>query len=1023
MPRRLKKAPELYTLASHNSFVDGLVRGIYQRFGDDPLTLSEILILLPNRRAVRSLRDAFLRAAGGKPLILPRIEPIGDVDEDDLFLSGNLPQATWDKDLAPPIPSFMRQMLLMDIINRWSRQTGQPPPEVSQCAILARALGQFLDHVQTERLTFRDLDKLVPSEYAIHWQKTLDFLKILTEYWPDILAPTGFSDVALRRNILLDGLAEKWLEKPPQHPIIAAGSTGSIPATANLLAVIARLPGGCVVLPGLDLCLDSASWAAVDDSHPQATMKHLLEVIGTERGAVNGWLGHEEDAPPARLARNHFLQEVMRPAETTDRWRSLDLDLEAATVGLARLEAPGPREEAGMIALMLREALEAEGKTAALITPDRQLARRVAGELQRWDIMIDDSAGTPLFNMPPGVFLRLTAQVMGAAAAPVALLSVLKHPLCAGGQEVGQFRKMVRRLERYILRGPRPAAGCRGVSSAITAAMGLKKRAGKSSAATELKELADWWQGVRDLITPFEQLMAQEILSFEELLIGHVEMAEKLCASHDRTGAERLWRGDAGEEAAKFIEDLHQAAPHLAGLKAENYPALLEVFMGGITVRPKYGQHPRLNIWGPLEARLQHADLVILAGLNEGSWPMSPPADPWMSRPMRTDFGLPSPEQKIGLSAHDFLQSASAPQVVLTRSEKMDGTETVKSRWLSRMDAIAPGMSRGDISAWLAWYRAIDSPLKKTQISPPRPTPPVAVRPRKLSVTAIQQWMQDPYSIYARYIMNFKPLDPLDADPGAADKGIIIHGALDGFMRKYSDYLPDDAAAELIRIGAQEFENYIDRPLVRAFWWPRFIHVAEWFVTEEKSRRAQAKTVGTEIEGQKIFDLPGGPFTLSAKADRIDQLAGGSYSIIDYKTGQSPTARKIYAGYAPQLPLEALLAQSGNFKGLAAGPVSDLSYWQLKGGQDVAKIISFNLSKKMDVPAVITASYDGLIRLVTQFDLPETPYLNNPRPDNLGYGDYDHLARTREWQGNDLGHDLGHMDSAMDEKDNKGQPS
>ncbi|MBL4612695.1 MAG: hypothetical protein JKY91_03025, partial [Emcibacter sp.] len=389
MPRRLKKAPELYTLAPHRSFVDGLVQGIHARFGDDPLTLSDVLILLPNRRAVRSLREAFLRHGGGKSLLLPRMEPIGDVDEDDLFLSGNLPQATWDMDLAPPIPSHMRQMLLMDIIGRWYHKRHELPPDVAQCAILAHALGQFLDHVQTEDLTFRDLEKLVPSAYAAHWQKTLDFLKILTEHWPNILTTTGFSDVAARRNTLLAALREKWLAEPPQHPIIAAGSTGSIPATAKLLGVIARLPQGMVLLPGLDLSMDAESWELLDDTHPQATMKQLLSAIGTTRDVVENWLD-DSGVSPDRLARNQLLREVMRPAETTDRWRSLDLDLTAAMRGFVRLDAPGPREEAGMIALMLREVLETEGKTAALVTSDRQLARRVAGEMKRWNILFDD---------------------------------------------------------------------------------------------------------------------------------------------------------------------------------------------------------------------------------------------------------------------------------------------------------------------------------------------------------------------------------------------------------------------------------------------------------------------------------------------------------------------------------------------------------------------------------------------------------------------------------------------------------
>jgi len=1008
MPRRLGKSPEIYTIAARISFVDGLAKGIMARYGNDPVKLSDVLILMPNRRGVRSLRDAFLRLSGGSAMLLPRIEPIGDVDEDELSLSGNLPLGINEGLSPPPVPSFQRQILLMDIIERWYQQqqklgSGEEPPETAQRALLAQALGQFLDHVQTEQLSFKDLAKLVPEDYAIHWQKTLDFLKILTQSWPEILKTTGHCDVAERRNILLRGLRDQWLENPPETPVIAAGSTGSIPATLALLEVVARLPRGMLVLPGLDLELDAESWAVLKPTHPQFTMKLLLEAIGCERISVADWDTQPQEDNQGFL-REKLLRECLRPAETTDRWRALDLDAQKALQGMTYITAPTAREEAGIVALMLRQVLEEPGKTAALVTPDRQLARRVAGELGRWNIIIDDSAGTPLFNTRIGLFLRLSAQMMGEELAPVALLSVLKHPLCLGGQSAGDFRRNVRRLEKILLRGARPSSGSFGIMQAIQHAMQNPETNQKYLG--DLVELKSWWSDFAVLLKPFEDLMATGNAPFEDLLIGHITLVEALAGSDEQSGAERLWRGDDGEEAARLIEELQQAALGLKTMNVAQYPALLDVFMSSQSVRPKYGQHPRLNIWGPLEARLQHVDLVILSGLNEGSWPPEAAPDPWMSRPMRSEFGLPSLEQKIGLSAHDFVQAASAPSVVLTRSEKTAGTPTVKSRWLSRMEAIVPEFSTSNQSIqWLNWYQLLDRPQKFQKIMPPRPSPPLAARPRDLSVTRVQSLMQDPYSIYASKILRLYALDPLDAAPGAADKGNIIHEALDIFVKKFPDHLPDDAVEQLTEIGRKEFARHLDRPTVAAFWWPRFVQIAGWFVAEEKSRRLQSRTAATEVKASLRLKAAGGDFILSATADRIDQLADGSYSIIDYKTGRIPTAREIYAGYAPQLPLEAVLAQTGSFEGLAAAPVSDLSYWQLKGGKDIAKITSYNLSgsryTRMDVSEVTRKALEGLKSLVNVFDLPQTPYLNNPRPDNLGYGDYDHLARTLEWTENE----------------------
>jgi ATP-dependent helicase/nuclease subunit B len=987
MPRRLGKNPEIYNISAHHSFVDVLVSGMMARYGSDPLILSEILILLPNRRAVRSLRDAFLRFHDGKSVILPRIQPIGDVDEDMLVMAAGID----DLSLKPAIPTYVRQILLMDIINKWYKQRNETPPDCSQGLILAQALGQFLDHVQTEALTFKDLEKIVPDEFSIHWQETLNFLKILTEHWPTVLNSTGYMDAAERRNQLLFNLREKWLIDPPQHPVIAAGSTGSIKATSSLLEVVARLPNGMVLLPGLDIHIDDESWNALEDTHPQSTMKNLLQTLQADRSEVKDWLTNDFSDEKSPI-KTELFREIMRPAETTNRWRDISFDIDDALKNIQQIITPGQREEAGIIALMMREMLNKPGKTAALITPDRQLARRVSGELSRWGIQIDDSAGTPLFNTTMGIYLRLVAAMVGEQMAPITLLSALKHPFMAGGMEVGEFRSLVRRLEKGFLRGPRPSPNLKGISDLI-----------KNKKESHDEELIKWWENIVEIIKPFETAIRKNKCSFEELLYHHVHVAEQLAGNDRDTGANLLWKGDAGEAAANLIEELMLAAPYLSNMKADQYPALFDQFMAGVTVRLKYGQHPRLNIWGPLEARLQHADLMILSGLNEGSWPPDPAVDPWLSRPMRKEFGLPSLEQKIGLSAHDFVQTASAGNVVITRSEKPDGTPTIKSRWLSRLHAIT-GHYTNDVDAqkWINWFKLLDQPNEFHEIDPPSPKPPLASRPRKLSVTRIQAWMQDPYSLYARDILKLNPLNELDEDPGASDKGIIIHRALDEFLSLYKDELPLDAENQLIEIGRQAFGKVLDRPTVWSFWWPRFKQISHWFIENEENQRKTQKTMATEVKGQLVIcQTSGGEFTLSAVADRIDQFLDGSYSIIDYKTGQPPTSRQVKAGFAPQLPLEAVIAAAGGFGGVDAGRVSELAYWKLTGGENVAERKIFNETMRppsnMNITAVAEQAEEGLINLITTFDLVSTPYLSNPRPDQLGYGEYDHLARVKEW--------------------------
>lgn len=979
MPRRLGKEPEIYNIPAHQSFVDVLAKGVIDRFGSDPISLSKVLILLPNRRAVRSLGEAFLRLMNGNAAILPNMQPIGDVDEDGLVIGGG--GFYEDLELKPAIPGLNRQIILMKIIQDWYTVKKKDVPDLATCALLAEALGNLLDQVQTEEIEFQKLKNIVPAEYALHWQETIEFLKIITKEWPETLASIGFMDGAVRRNKLMYGLRQQWLEKPPEHPIIAAGSTGSIKVTSELLKVIARLPKGMVILPGLDQNIDNESWDAIEDTHPQATMKQLLETIGADRSEVENWDG----SPITQIhERTLLFREVMRPAETTHLWQNLDLnDLK----GVRQIITPGIPEEAGIIALMMREQLENPEKTAALVTPDRMLARQVACELGRWGIEIDDSAGTPLFNKAVGIYLRLTAEMVSEQYTPLTLMSALKHPLMAGGIDVADFRANVRRFERNYMRGPRPQPGLEG----------LDKIFHHESEADD--RLYRWWQKIQNIITPFDELMRAANPTFEEILIAHIEMAEKLAATADIPGDKRLWQGEDGEVASTLIQDMMDAAPYMRNFTADQYSALFEQFMKSVTVRSKYGQHPRLNIWGPLEARLQHADLMILSGLNEGIWPPEAGNDPWMSRPMRKDFGLPGLEQKIGLSAHDFVQTASAKNVVITRSEKQDGTPTVKSRWLNRLHAIVGEQDHtGESEKWLSLYKKLDQPEKDTSPSKaPKPTPPVEARPRSLSVTRIQEWMRDPYALYAKKILNLEKLDELDQDPDAMDKGIIIHDILEEFMTAYKVELPENADEILIEIGRKYFEGKIDKPTVRAFWWPRFKQIAKWFIETERDRRPTVRTEATESQGAIELDLPGGPFTLSARADRIDKFPDGSLCIIDYKTGTAPTLSSIKAGYSPQLPLEGVIAEHGGFELLPASKVSELSYWKLSGGKEPGKITYFNAEKDIDISTEITKSYQGLIKLITTFDIQETPYLSNPNPLEKGYGEYDHLARSKEW--------------------------
>jgi len=824
----------------------------------------------------------------------------------------------------------------------------------------------------------------VPEEHAEHWQQVLAFLDILREHWPQALAEIECLDPAERRNRALAAQAALWRRAPPRHPVVAAGITGSLPAVADLVAAVAALPQGMVVLPGLARC-DNDTWTEIkaDPAHPQHLLTQLLDRLDADPADVRDWPAPGVAGAP--LERRALVFEALRPAASSDRWGAPPALADAALAGLRRLDCASPQEEALVVALLLRETLETPGATAALVTPDRDLARRVAAELRRWDIEIDDSAGLPLNRTPPGIFLRLLLETVAQEMAPVPLLALLKHPLAACGLAPERCRALARALEIAVLRGPRPAPGFDGIEAALGPDDG---------------ELRRFIARLRATLAPLVDAMAVREASLAGLVAAHVAAAEALARSDGEHGAARLWCEPAGEIAAQMMSELLDAAAGFPALAGGDYPALFEGLVTGPVVRPPFGKHPRLFIWGLLEARLQQADRLVLGGLNEGVWPPETESDPWLSRPMRKQFGLPPPERRVGMAAHDFAQALGAREVVLTRAARVEGAPMVPSRWLLRLDTVLRAMGREGAlhasAAPLGWRMLIDH-APRIASRPPEPRPPVAARPRRLSVTEIETWMRDPYAIYARRVLGLKAIEPLDAEPGAAERGQFIHQALDGFVKQWPGVLPEDALAELARFGSAAFGAMLERPSVATFWWPRFLSIAQWFVAHEAERRRLATPLAAECRGSLVLPGPGGAFELVAIADRIDRRQSGGLAVIDYKTGTLPKKEDLADGHAPQLPLEAAIAEAGGFSGVAAAAVEELAFWQVNGLDPPGRECPV-AANGAELRARIDDALAGLARLIAKFDDAATPYRAVPRPDKAPrYSDYTHLARVKEW--------------------------
>jgi len=972
----------IFTIAASAPFGETLARGLMARLDDTPFALPEVTIYLPTRRAARNFGEAFAQVLGGAAL-LPQFRALGDSEEDDFQFDA----ASEGLDLPPAISPIRRQLQLAFMIQRKSASRGEAM-NFSQAAALAESLAKVMDDAERQGADLANLEELVPLSLAAHWEDVTRFLILIRDNWPALLAEDGVINPAVRRNLALSLLADRLEKQPPTGMVIAAGSTGSIPATARLLGVIARLPRGALILPGLDRALDERSWRNLDPGHPQFGLRQLLDTIGIARADVKDW--HASGPNPARES---LLRESLRPAPTTDAWRALadagGSDIAQGLDGITLVTAADPAQEALVIALVLRETLERENRTAALITPDRTLARRVAAELGRWQIAIDDSAGRPLAHTSAGAFLCLLAEAAQTQFAPVPLLALLKHPFATLGEDPALFRDHARMLDRLALRGPRPDPGVAGIARAIAGALA---EARTENIALACRNLAVWWTRVSAILSPLETVLAKSEIALADLVAAHLECAERLsCAEADDCP---IWRDADGEAAALFFQALRDGAAGLPPFETSAYPGLLRALMMKTPVRPRFTRHRAIAILGPLEARLQSFDLTILGGLNESTWPQTAPADPWFSRPMREALGLEQPERTIGLAAHDFVELSAAKDVLLTRAAKADGAPTIASRWLQRITQLTDGLGL-EISAgpYLDVARRLCEAPPAPPIQPPAPRPPLETRPRRLSVTEIETWLRDPYAIYARHVLKLRPLNPLDAPIGPLERGTALHRALELYKQRFPGAPPDDAVAQLMMLADKVFEDLAIPKSALSVWRPRFQNAARWFADLERERADGIARSVLEIRGTRIFAAPGGDFTLSGVADRIDLLNDGNAAILDYKTGRPPSPPQIRELLAPQLPLEGAILAEGGFPGLGKLAVEELLYLHISGGVEGGRTQSIP-----DVPELIAKAVSQLSARIARFDDPATPYRARVRPfSTTSEGDYDHLARVREW--------------------------
>lgn len=953
-------APRVVTIAPGARFLDVLAAALCEALpiADDPFALADAVVLTPNRRAGRALSEALAQVLGGAAL-LPAIRPLADLD-DDPDVWGPEPLAFA---IPPAIDPLARRLELAALI-RAREGVGTGADDPVRALALAEELCRLMDGAAAaEQVDWSRLPSLVQErELAAHWAQSAAFLEIVQTYWPQRLAADGLLDPATRRNQVLLALADRWTTTPPAGPLIIAGSTGSVAATRALMAVVAGLPRGVVVVPGLDPDIDTPAWEAISPHHPQYGLKVTLTALGLDRHAVRS-LGTQANAD-----RRHLIAEALAPAERTADWLARLNDAGGAArvasgaVGLRLIEAATEDEEATAIALLLREVKATPGKTAALVTPSGALVQRVAAKLARFGIVPQTSVGTPLAETEIGALILTLGELCADPANPAGLHAAVASPL---------VNLDAAALVRDVLRGPRRWGR-------LEQLVDLAPPSAKPAATA--------------LVTALGPLTALHTGPETDLGAAATALAlslEALCAP------ESPWQGPAGAVAAEVLRGLVQEGAALGPVRLEALPRLMRRLLVGAEVPPPTGGDPMVALLGPLEARLLRPDRVILGDLNEGAWPAPPPEDMFVSRSLRQSLGLPPPEVRIGLAAHDFAQLCQAPEVIMTRAARRAGGPSVASRWVWRVLTLCRGALGEDAlqpdpaADPRAWARALDAPTRFAPAPPPRPTPPPEARPTSFSVTAVETLIRDPYAVYARRVLGLKVLDPVGKQPGPAERGTALHASLAIHL---VDTVPTPDALTEAWITALAAAGF--GPAQLAGERVRLRPCAEALIAWHQAQLDAGITPHVEITGR--LDLKRGG-QVHGRADRLDRRRDGTVEIIDFKSGDPPSLSQVASGMSPQLLLEAAIATAGGFEGLAPLDPAALVYWKI--GLKPERL-ALKLPKEVRVAAAEAIA--ALEQLLVEYANPDQPYLCKPRPKLLKpYDEYDHLARRKEWADQD----------------------
>jgi len=960
-----KKSQNIFGSNVGSNFSDDFVDGFIERFNKfSPEYIANIYLFVNTKRLLESIKESFLIRSPG---VLPKIFSITDLRP--LAIEYQLPE----------LLNLQKEHLdLNELIKKYLLLSPSAVPS-SASYELANDLINLRAEMYSEDVSVDKLKTLSKENLSSHWQQSLEFLNIIIEYWINANRDVPIEAINLE---ILSILEKKWCTNPPKYPIIIAGSTGSIGITKKFIKLVSKQKKGLVVLPGFDFSQPADVWNSFKKSndfedHPQYRYFELLNDMAIHPKNINNWKNKRVSLSP----RNQLISLALRPAPVTDQWLNEGpklSDLNAATSGLTLIEAPTTRDEANAIALCIRKAVE-ENKSISLITPDQDLIRQVNAGLGRWNLIPDDVAGKSLSVTPTGVFLRQIIRLIGQEISAENLISLLKNPITnSGNTERGNHINLVRAIE---LKWRKTQDNNDPILNFL-------------SKSVEINADPLWLPWIQNNLKKLNNITSATLTEFVEVLVDTSEQFSN--GPSGKIG--RLWHQNSGETTRKILNGLLTSGADTKPMTISEFSTIMNFILNTEKVRETVNAHPLIKFWGTLDARISNTDITILSGINEGTWPNTRNADHWLNRSMRKEAGLLSQERKVGLLAHDFQQGINNQNVIISRSKRVGDTPSIPSRWLNRITNLLKGLGleginhlnemkiRGDF--WLNLAKVIEEPNQPLPPAErPSPIPPVATRPKKLSVTQIETLIRDPYSVYARHVLKLKSLKSLKKQPSALLRGNVMHEIMQNFSEHTKNNHKLINHSELIKISNRIFIKEVPWPATRLIWQTRFEKAIPLFIEAEKLRRQNANPLFFEHPGSTFLSDVG--ITLTAIADRIDKNDSNELLIYDYKSGKPPTIKQLEI-FHKQLLLEALIAENGGFRDIPNTRVASICYISLNN--------SYPNTEKIITRDEITKIENEISQLIDYYKSHNTGFTARLRMEKIDVtSDYDHLSRYGEW--------------------------